>query len=97
MPRWRIYIIQNFENNKSAIILKFHHEISDGIGLCSLFFHILALDAEQANHLYDIKLNKPSYFEFLWRTIFSLLIFWKIYYDYLIAYKADINKFHPKK
>ena len=77
------------------MILKFHHEISDGIGLCSLFFHILALDVEQANKIYDVKLNKPSIFTFVWRTIFSLLIFWKIYYDYVIAYKPDINKFHP--
>ncbi len=40
-PLWQIQLIENFEDNSSACIVRLHHCIGDGMALVSVMFHLM--------------------------------------------------------
>lgn len=48
---WECHFYSNYESDSSAIILKFHHSFTDGVGILSLISNLL-------DNEYEIKLRK---------------------------------------
>ena len=40
-PRWEIKVIEHFENDASALLIRVHHSIGDGMALVSLMFALM--------------------------------------------------------
>lgn len=45
-PQWKFYLIENYRENQSAIIIKIHHSYTDGIGLSSMFLNVFECESE---------------------------------------------------
>jgi len=50
-PLWEATIVEGLSNNQSAIILKFHHSITDGVGGIELMLEIFELEPDAAERM----------------------------------------------
>ena len=88
-PQWMVHLFENFGDNQSAFVLRFHHAMVDGIALMSLMLHI------SDNDYKIVKLPKLSFLH--WILIYALFPFLGVYYFICMALeKKDVNCFHNK-
>lgn len=59
-PQWILIILTNVLSDQSAIIMKIHHSITDGVGLMSMIFNMSAV-----KNLELVQLPKISLYEWL--------------------------------
>ena len=64
-PNWKIFIVANFLNNQSALIMKIHHGISDGLSLMNYLLILGDTKEYQLLHIPKIK---------YWQWIFIYLM-----------------------
>ena len=89
-PKWVFYIIKNFQEQKGACILKFHHTIGDGISLLSFF-----LKAGEFNNIKFITMKKKAVGIIKMVSIYLTLILTIPYYSLLNVMKfSKKNKIH---
>lgn len=89
-PKWKIFILINFLQKKSAVILKFHHAIGDGVAVMSYTFNL----ADCGNYMM-VKLPKINTLHRILLTPFGLLkaLYYTIFY---LIQKRDENEFKIK-
>lgn len=87
-PKWKFFVFKNYQGNKGAAILKFHHTYVDGISMVSFFL--------KTSELENVKfVNMPKISPWKWAYIYLTLIFTAPYYLYINAIKrTDKNKIH---
>lgn len=59
-PQWVLILLTNVLTDQSAIIMKIHHSITDGVGLMSMMFNMSAV-----KNLELVQLPKISFYEWL--------------------------------
>ena len=91
LPKWKIYVIENFEENKSAILVKIHHSYADGISLLSYYLNLT--DCNQLEMVQLKKIGKLEWCVALFLGMFKIIIT----YFHFLTWKKDLNCFHTGK
>ena len=90
-PKWKIFVIENFKEDKSAILMKIHHCYADGISSLSYFMNLTDCSESEM-----VTLKKISRFQWIFAIILGSFTILKSYYSFL-TWKKDINCFHTGK
>lgn len=90
-PQWKIYIAPKMKTNKTNLIFKVHHCITDGVALISYFINI--------GENNDVKyVNLPKIKSYQWFFIYFIGLLKIGYFNYIISKKkVDNNEFRNKK
>lgn len=90
-PKWKVYLIENFQENKSVFIMKIHHAYADGISNLSYFMNVTDCSDFEMVHLK--KIGKFEWLLALFLGSFKIIV---TYYHFL-TWKKDFNCFHTGK
>ena len=91
-PNWRLFTIEKFENDRSAVIFKIDHSYGDGLSILSFFLNIGS--AENVKFIALPKINR-LWFILLYPFGIIKALFWFI--NLLIIYNKDKNGFKENK
>ena len=91
-PPYQIHFFKNYEENKTAVIFKFHHSFCDGLAIVSMM--TWCADEGSCKIFYS-----PKEIHFLKKLILYLLTLFTFVFYLLttLLQKKDINKLHSQK
>ena len=90
-PKWKLYVIENFKENNSVLLMKMHHCYADGISSLSYF-----LNLTDCNDFEMVKLKKIGKLEWMVAVFLGMFKIVITYYHFL-TWKKDLNCFHTGK
>lgn len=90
-PQWKLFIIPNLPNNKSGVIMKIHHGITDGLSLMSFI-----LNLGNSKDFSLVKIKKIKKWEWILVYLLAFLELFKFFFD-LFKRKKPNNLFLFKK